>query len=110
MNIINDFIEYDGIPHTIDYTEEGLGTESLMVPHCAIRVYFTDIECSIEEAQTEFLNLMYVGNYFSKGYNVGYSEYTITGFHVDTLTIGGHDLLKELKSHNGQYINMIIEF
>lgn len=117
INIINDYIEYDSkdlgdgsLPKTIRRDDEGLGTKTMTVPNCSIHAYFTESECTTEDATQEFLGFMYGGEYYTHGRYVGYSEWTITGFCVDTFTIGGHDLISELKSHDGQYVNMIIEF
>ena len=41
--------------------------------------------------------------------NVGYSEYTITGYNLEEFTIGGHNLSYELESHLGEYCWIVIE-
>ena len=39
----------------------------------------------------------------------GYSEWTITGYDVETCTLGGHNLMDVLRNHLGEYVNIVIE-
>lgn len=88
---------------------EYLGTKEITIPDISMSAYFTDSERTREQAQTEFLTFLFEGEYAMSGRYVGYSEWTITDFNVDTCTLGGHDLITELRSYDGKYINMIIE-
>ena len=80
--------------------DEGLGRN--------LRCWFSDEVCTLEEAQMNFESYMVTGNLLTQGHYVGYSEWTITGFNIDELFIGGHDLETELKEHIGQYIHFIL--
>lgn len=62
-------------------------------------IWFSDEECTLEEAQKNFESICFVG----------YFEYTIEGFNiVDDLIIDGHNLDYELKEHVGQYVHFIL--
>lgn len=88
--------------------DEELGKKSTTIKNANLRCWFSDTECTLEEAQMNFESYMAIGNLLTQGHYVGYSEWTITGFEVENLIIGGHDLEKELKDHTGQYIHFIL--
>lgn len=88
--------------------EEGLGKKITTIENANLRCWFSDTECTLEEAQMNFESYMVTGNLITQGNYIGYSEWTITGFEVENLIIGGHDLEKELKDHTGQYIHLIL--
>lgn len=88
--------------------DEELGKKITTIKNANLRCWFSDTECTLEEAQMNFESYMATGNLLTQGHYVGYSEWTITGFEVDKLIIGGHDLEKELKDHTGQYIHFIL--
>lgn len=41
--------------------------------------------------------------------NIGYSEYTITGYSTENFKLGGHDLEKIFSSYIGKYVCIIID-
>lgn len=88
---------------------KGLGGRRAYIDNCNMRAYFTDKECTIEEAMESMITYMYGGDIKTKVDRVGYSEWTITGLSLDEFTIGGHDLERELRSHYGEYCHLIIE-
>lgn len=98
---IMDYFKYKEI-------EEGLGKKITFIKNANLRCWFSDTECTLEEAQMNFESYMVTGNLITQGNYIGYSEWTITGFEVDKIIIGGHDLEKELKAHTGQYIHFIL--
>lgn len=87
---------------------KGLGQLLTTIPNCSIRTYYTDAECSLEEAESLVADI-FEGGLVSNIALEGYSEYTITGYSCENFTIGGHDLDAELKDHVGQYCWFIIE-
>ena len=100
----------NAIQDEFDYQElnRGLGEKLTMIPNCNLTIYYTDDICDYEEAQEALLNALYGDMMVHISY-VGYSEYTITGLNLETFTIGGHDLARELESHNGEYCWIKIE-
>lgn len=88
--------------------DEGLGRKITTIENANLRCWFSDEVCTLEEAQMNFESYMVTGNLLTQGHYVGYSEWTITGFNIDNLIIGGHDLETELKEHIGQYIHFIL--
>ena len=91
-----------------EQTDEGLGTKKTFIPNANLKCWFSDTRCTLEEAMMDFESYLATGDLLTKGHYTGYSEWTITGFEVDCLTIGGHDLRQELKQHDGQYMHMIL--
>lgn len=88
--------------------DEGLGRKITTIANAHLSIWFSDEECTLEEAQMNFESYVVTGNLLTQGHYVGYSEYTIEGFNVDDLIIGGHNLDYELKQHIGQYIHFIL--
>ena len=88
--------------------DEGLGRKITTIENANLRCWFSDDVCTLEEAQMNFESYMVTGNLLTQGHYVGYSEWTITGFNVDDLIIGGHNLETELKEHVGQYMHFIL--
>ena len=88
--------------------DEGLGRKITTIENANLRCWFSDEVCTLEEAQMNFDSYMLTGNLLTQGHYTGYSEWTITGFHIDVLVIGGHDLKEEFGSHVGQYIHLIL--
>lgn len=90
------------------YLNRGLGEKITMIPNANLRCWFSDEKCTLEEAQMNFDSYMFTGNLLTQGQYTGYSEWTITGFYIDELVIGGHDLKEEFDSHIGQYMHLIL--
>lgn len=88
---------------------KGLGGRRAIIDDCNMRIWFTDIECELEDAMLAMDALIYGGDIQTKVTRVGYSEYTITGLNLDEFSIGGHDLESEIRSHYGEYCHIIIE-
>jgi hypothetical protein len=102
---------------------KGLGGKRAFIDDCNIRMYFTNKECELDEAEIALLVKLEVEGYLddheakeelSGVFDLttrltGYSEWTITGYDVETCTLGGHNLLDILGNHIGEYVNMVIE-
>ena len=84
-----------------------LGTHDLVIPDCKMNAYFTKSKCSLDVAIRSVYEHLY-GTVCGKAEYTGYSEWTILGLYVDSLTIGGHDLFKEFESHIGEYVHLCI--
>ena len=80
----------------------------ILIPNCNLRIYATNNKSTLDEAQTYLLGV-FDGLIESDLYYWGYSEYTVVGFSVDSFTIGGHDLKKELKQYVGKYVHFVLE-
>lgn len=100
-----------------------LGGKRAIIDDCNIRMYFTDRECDLDEAEMALLIKLDGAGFFNDldskeelegEFNLltmltGYSEYTIDGYNVETCTLGGHNLLDILRNHIGEYANIVIE-
>lgn len=84
-----------------------LGNVITVIPNCSMYAYFTDEECTLDEAKESLIDKIY-GTCLCTAHYTGYSEWTIIGLKVDSLTLGGHDLVKEFKSHGGEYVHLLI--
>ena len=89
-------------------TDDDLGEEHCIIKNVNARMYVTEEECSIEDAEIALLD-KFEGVCQTDTSLVGYSEWTITGMGVDNFTIGGHDIEKILQSNIGKYVHFIIE-
>lgn len=96
------------IPEEIQYQlgyewlDQGLGEKFTMIPNCSLSIWYTDDECTFDEAQEALLNKL-DGCLTVHTVLLGYSEYTITSLALDIFSIGGHDLEREFKDHIGEY-------
>ena len=102
---------------------KGLGGKKAFIYDCNMRMYFTNKECELDEAEIALLRKLEVEGYlddheareeFSGDFDLltrltGYSEWTITGYNVETCTLGGHNLLNILSNHMGEYVNIVVE-
>ena len=84
------------------YYDIGLGKDISYIPDCCMSIWYTNEECTFDEAQEALCN--YLDGYMTVevAYQ-GYSEWTITGLDLEEFKIGGHDLEKELEDHIGEY-------
>lgn len=87
---------------------DGLGGTKTILHNANLRIYATDKECSLEEAENCLIRTLY-GDMTTDIALEGYSEYTITGYCLEDFSIGGHDLEQELISYMGKYIHFILE-
>ena len=108
-SIIDNIFDFASEYGMLGKHHSGLGGRRAIIDDCNLRVWFTDTECSLEEAMLSLDNLMYGGDIQTKVTRVGYSEYTITGLNLNEFSIGGHDLKYELADHYGEYCHIIIE-
>ncbi len=123
----SDFVDtmYD-FAHAVGYAKrhnKGLGGKRAFIDDCNIRMYFTNKECELDEAEVALLIKLEVEGYFDEREVreelggqfdlmtrlTGYSEWTITGYDVEDCTLGGHNLLDILGDHIGEYVNMVVE-
>lgn len=101
--------EVHGFAETRWFEEEpDLGAQKAVIPNASVRIYVTNDECTLEEAQTALvahldgvvgLDLRYEG----------YSEFTIMGLSVNEFCIGGHDLTSVLLSYEGKFVHFVLE-
>ena len=120
IDIMYDFADNVGFAK---HHSKGLGGKKAFIDNCNIRMYFTNKECDLDEAEIALLVKLEVEGYLDghetkeelcgvfdmKTSLTGYSEWTITGYDVDTCTLGGHNLMDILHNHSGEYVNIIIE-
>jgi len=79
-----------------------------VVENVFLRIYECPEECSLEDAMRNHLEYVF-GAIVAKGQEYGYSEYTIEGFSVNSLTLGGHDIGKILEGKQGKYVHILID-
>lgn len=72
----------------------------------SVRYWITDKPCTKEEAGMEFLKL--ISGAAKCDYGACYSEYTGYLWTDEDLIIEGHDLMAELKSNVGKWLNLEI--
>lgn len=85
-----------------EYLDKGLGEEITYIPDCSLTIWYTNKKCTFDEAQEALCNHL-DGCMTVNVVYLGYSEYTITGYDLETFKIGGHDLRKEFNDHIGEY-------
>lgn len=102
---------------------KGPGSKRAFIDDCNMRMYFTNKECELDEAEIALLVKIEVEGYLDEHEAkeelcgdfdlmtrlTGYSEWTITGCDVESCTLGDHNLLDILGSHIGEYVNIVVE-
>ena len=86
---------------------------SVFIPKVSFRAYFSDNECSLEEAENNQI-LLSIGalDIFQEWY--GYSEWTIMGYDVENFKLisedgGEHDLEQIFRNYIGKYVHIVID-
>lgn len=109
---IERFAETNGKVKTLNpYDDDGylgLGQTNTRIENVNLRIYVTENECTLEEAESSLIDKLY-GVLTTETELEGYSEYTITGLDVNDFSIGGHNLEKEIRSHMGEYMHFVLE-
>ena len=82
--------------------DDHLGEKISFIPDCSIKIWYTDERCTFDEAQEALCNKL-DGCMTVRAAYLGYSEWTITGLNLEEFTIGGHDLVKEIMAHKGEF-------
>lgn len=90
----------------IDFEYENESSDT--IDNVSLQIYESNKPCSLEEAKEGFLNQI-DGVLLAVGQAYGYSEYTIEGFSVTSMRIGGHDLVELVKSKKDKYLHIIFE-
>ena len=120
IDIMYDFANVVGLAKRHN---KGLGGKRAYIDDCNMRMYFTNNECELDEAEIALLVKLEVEGYlddheakeeFDGVFDLttkltGYSEWTITGYDVETCTLGGHNILDILGDHIGEYVNIVVE-
>ena len=109
---IERFAETNGEVKTLNpYDDDdywGLGKTNTRIENVNLRIYVTENECTLEEAESSLIDKLY-GVLTTETELEGYSEYTITGLDINDFSIGGHNLKEEIRSHMGKYMHFVLE-
>lgn len=104
IDLIRTFSDNHDQPMRFDYENESNDE----IENVRVQIYESTERCSLEKAKEGFLHQI-DGVLLATGQAYGYSEYTIEGFNVNTLRIGGHDLVEIVKNKADKYLHIIIE-
>lgn len=92
------------IDFSFAFDEESTDT----IPNVFFRFYESDEKCTLDEAIKGNLTKMF-GDLSGEGQEYGYSEYSIEGFSVNSLQLGGHNLNKIFESKGDKYLHILID-
>lgn len=102
---INEFFS-DNYNHDLRFTFEEESEDTM--ENIFLRIYVCPKECSLEEALENQVKKM-SGCLSAIGEEYGYSEYTIEGFNVRSLKLGGHDIDDIIKGFGHYYLHILID-
>lgn len=108
---IGDFIEKNNNKLSVIYEKEiDLGYRiNTSEENIQLRYYVSDNEIkSLEEIQEKYLQKI-LGSIDIAVENIGYSEYTITGWVTENFMLGGHDLEEIFSNYIGKYVCIIVD-
>ncbi len=108
---IGDFIEENNNKLSVIYEKEiDLGYRiNTSEENIQLRYYVSDNEIkSLEEIQEKYLQKI-LGSIDIAVENIGYSEYTITGYVTDNFMLEGHDLEEIFSNYIGKYVCIIVD-
>lgn len=94
-----------GFPHEFEFAE----LTKQEIPGMFFRFYSSDGKVSLDDAVRSNVT-SYFGTAESEGELTGYSEYTVEGFDVASLTLGGHKLDEIVREQGGNYLHILIDF
>jgi hypothetical protein len=94
--------------HSVPLAEEIADDLQSHGDRVTVRYYISDNKTTLEKAQTEFTKKL-MGDAEAE-FGHAYSDITGYLWTDEELQIGGHDLLTELKSAKGKWLNLEIEF
>jgi len=77
-------------------------------PFLSVKYYVSDIEIPEDKMEATYLKYLYGEN--NSEYCMHYSDLTGFLFTTEEIVIGGHDLMKELRTHLGKWLHMEIIF
>ena len=89
---------------SFDFNEESIDT----IPNIFLRIYSCDNKCSLENCIEKNIKQMF-GELEATGQEYGYSEYTVEGFIVNSLKLGGHDLANIIKGFKNKYLHILVD-
>lgn len=102
-DFINDYELLDELGIDSGYID-GEGEDLIeIVPNVKVCIYSNPKEFGYEKAE-QMLIEKYFGSMSVESQDYGYSEYSIEGFEVYSLTIGNHDLIRILNSNDNYKI------
>ena len=108
---IGDFIEKNNNKLSVIYEKEiDLGYRiNTSEENIQLRYYVSDNEIkSLEEIQEKYLQKI-LGSIDIAVENIGYSEYTITGWVTENFMLGGHDLEEIFSNYIGKHVCIIVD-
>lgn len=79
-----------------------------VIPNVSIKIYSSDRPSTLEEAEDKLVQSIY-GDFDARTENYGYSEYTVMGFDLVRMELGGHDLTQIFESLEGKYVHFLFE-
>lgn len=94
--------------------ESLIGVEaSSNIPNVGLSIYYSETECSLEEAQTNVI-LNAIGCLDIYQIATGYSEYAVMGYDTENFELvsddgGSHDLNIIFGSLDGKYVHILID-
>ena len=91
------------------YPEGYIGCREVKTQDVQMFIYYSNKLVDEDTLQLELMEKL-EGFISAIGYLTGYSEYTVLGLNTEECTIGGHDLKKEIESHMGEYITIVMQF
>ena len=93
----------------VTYPEGYIGCREVQTQDVQMFIYYSNKLVDEDTLQLELMKQL-EGFISAIGYLTGYSEYTVLGLNTEECTIGGHDLKKEIESHMGEYITIVMQF
>lgn len=110
---IGDFIEKSNNKLSRTYSKEvdkDLGYRiNTSEDNIQLRYYTSDDKIkSQEDIQEKYLQKI-LGSIDISVENIGYSEYTITGYETENFTLGGHNLEEIFSNYIGKYVCIIVD-
>lgn len=103
---------YDKENNNDNNSEENINV-SMLIPKVSLRIFFSDIKCSLDEAINNQI-LASIGALDILQYWYGYSEYTIEALSIEKFQLisndgGKHDLKQIFNNYIGKYVHILIE-
>lgn len=109
IKLADELSENYNLPNSFG-TEDDVFEETLeTIPNVKLQIYSSDNKKSLEKVKEDHLKEI-LGDVTIEGSLNGYSEYTIMGFDISRMWIGGHDIQNIINSYIHKYLHIILEW
>ena len=109
INLADELSDNYDIPNDFGTDDDCFESTLEVIPNVKLQIYSSDKELPLDKVEENHLREV-LGDVTLEGSQNGYSEYTIMGFDIERLWLGGHDVQKIIDSYGHKYLHILMEW